>query len=74
MFVRVCSKCGGVNVHRSRRRGLLEYFYSLALMRPYRCFDCNTRFFTFRFAHSMASPDVKRRHRHEHRDEEVPAK
>ena len=40
-----CPQCGGANLRRSRRRGLLERGFSLLGYLPYRCRDCQTRFF-----------------------------
>lgn len=45
---RACPACGGRNVHRSRRHGLLERtLLRLLRLRPYRCPDCNYRFYAF---------------------------
>ena len=41
---KVCPECGEMQVRRSRRRTLADYFLSLAGMRPYRCRECSHRF------------------------------
>ena len=43
-FARQCPMCGGFEVHRSkRRRG--EWILMALALRPYRCWDCDLRFF-----------------------------
>ncbi len=44
MEVLSCPKCGSADVHRSRRKGM-ERFQLRAGRRPYRCWQCQTRFF-----------------------------
>ena len=43
-----CSRCGSVNVSRSRRHGTLEKFLKLVRVLPCRCNECDNRFFRFR--------------------------
>ena len=44
-----CPDCGGNNTFRSRRIGVREWFLHYVLMQsPYRCQDCNERFFHHR--------------------------
>lgn len=46
MHVRVCPRCSGVDVHRSRRKGLYEQtVLPLLRRRPFRCFGCGYRFY-----------------------------
>lgn len=71
MVVRACPKCGSVNVHRSRRRHFPEHLLALVLLRPYRCFDCKTRYFGWRFGKSMAPPDAKHPRRKRNQSEET---
>lgn len=42
-----CSQCGSINVHRSRRRERWERFSRLALVRRFRCHDCNAPIHAF---------------------------
>ncbi|MDT7777716.1 MAG: hypothetical protein QOC99_228 [Acidobacteriota bacterium] len=44
-IARKCAVCGSRNVSRSGRRNLIERLLSLARILPYRCLDCNHRFF-----------------------------
>jgi predicted RNA-binding Zn-ribbon protein involved in translation (DUF1610 family) len=44
---RVCPECGEEKVRRSRRRTLLDYLLSLSGLRPYRCRECNQRFYDY---------------------------
>lgn len=50
----VCPNCGGTSVYRSIRRSALEFLLHCVFFRsPYRCQDCDERFFSFRhFKHS----------------------
>jgi hypothetical protein len=43
---RACPRCNDENVHRSRRRGSIEYLISLVGFRIRRCHACNLRFAT----------------------------
>jgi hypothetical protein len=48
----LCPHCGGTATHRSRRRGLQEWALHHVLFKsPYRCQDCDERFFRSRFGH-----------------------
>jgi hypothetical protein len=56
MRYRQCPKCGGTNVHRSRRKGFYErVLLRLRGLRPYRCVGCNHRYFD-------AVTAIRRRH------------
>jgi len=48
---RRCPQCESRKVHRSRRHGLLERIASAVLISPYRCDNCDHRFFRFRAGH-----------------------
>jgi hypothetical protein len=39
-----CSRCGSNSIRRSKRRGVIEKALSI-VVRPYRCRDCDHRFF-----------------------------
>ena len=39
-----CSRCGSNSIRRSKRRGVIEKALSI-IVRPYRCRDCDHRFF-----------------------------
>ncbi len=41
-----CPRCKCGAVHRSRRRGALDWLMSLMNLRPMRCFTCEKRFYT----------------------------
>lgn len=40
-----CPCCQGEQIHRSRTRGILQRFLTIIFIRPYRCEDCDLRFF-----------------------------
>jgi len=43
-----CPRCDGKNVHRSSRRGIREHAISIFSLYPYRCHDCDRRFYVRR--------------------------
>jgi len=43
-----CPRCDGKNVHRSSRRGIREHALSFFSLYPYRCHDCDKRFYVRR--------------------------
>jgi len=43
-----CPKCRSLDVRLSHRRNPLERCLSLFALRPFRCLDCNVRFWRFR--------------------------
>lgn len=45
-----CPRCDGKNVHRSSRRGIRERAISIFSLYPYRCHDCDKRFYVRRAA------------------------
>jgi len=45
-----CPRCDGKNVHRSSRRGIREHAISIFSLYPYRCHDCDKRFYLRRAA------------------------
>jgi len=50
-----CPECGGGVMHSSRRRGVVEKVLCGVLpIHPYRCNDCDYRFFRLRLANSAA--------------------
>jgi hypothetical protein len=52
-----CPNCESQFISRSRRRGFVErVFLRLALVWPYRCDDCDTRFWGFQREVPGASP------------------
>ena len=54
-----CPVCRGRSIRRSTRRNLIEKMQSLMGRYPYRCFDCQTRFFEFRVPHKSGAKSVK---------------
>ena len=46
-----CPQCGGGTTYRSRRNGVIEWlFHHVLKQSPYRCKDCDERFFHHRLA------------------------
>jgi len=43
----VCPKCESHNCQRSRRRSALDYIFGVTKIRPWRCGNCNVRFFAW---------------------------
>ena len=43
-----CPACGSANVRRSQRRNVFENALRGLRLRPWRCLDCQARFFRFR--------------------------
>jgi DNA-directed RNA polymerase subunit RPC12/RpoP len=42
----VCPRCGSSYISKSRRRGLIDFlFHTLLFTDPYRCMDCDFRFY-----------------------------
>jgi len=53
-MVRSCPFCRSLDVRRSHRKGLFEViFLPLALMRPYRCNDCERRHYNLFFTQKV---------------------
>jgi hypothetical protein len=45
----LCPNCAGKDIRRSRRQGFFErYLLPVARLRPYRCDDCDQRFYAKR--------------------------
>src|SRR5689334_6859676 len=53
-----CPHCGSEACRRSRRRGAVEYMIGVTRIRPWRCGECDTRFFGW----SVAIPHVRYAH------------
>ena len=52
----ICPNCQGPSCFRSRRRGALEFFFHYVLFTsPYRCEDCDTRYFRTRISSDAKS-------------------
>ena len=48
MNARICPQCHSLDVHRSRRRGLVERFLlALIFKRPFRCNKCKARYYGY---------------------------
>ena len=54
---RQCPACGGEDVRRSRRKSLKDRLAALALMRPFRCADCDVRHYAFLFRKRIPQPN-----------------
>jgi hypothetical protein len=57
-----CSNCDSTRIHLSRRKGFLEkVILAMIFVRPFRCEECDDRFFRWRFStNPNASPSDKR--------------
>jgi DNA-directed RNA polymerase subunit RPC12/RpoP len=50
-----CPRCGSNTVYRSRRRGVIErHLFSAISLRPYRCENCDSRFYLRRMTAQTA--------------------
>ena len=57
---RFCPYCGGSEVYRSHRRGTMERYLLRAVgVRPFRCVNCNARFYRRGDSDGRASHDIK---------------
>jgi hypothetical protein len=54
-----CPRCDSPHVRRSMRRGLAEFLFKLALVLPYRCENCNSRFYRFGLSSRLLKPSSK---------------
>ena len=57
-----CPACGSANIRRSQRRNVFENALRSLRLRPWRCLDCQERFFRFRRRSSNPLPKDKRPH------------
>jgi hypothetical protein len=57
----VCPKCGGTQIGRTHRNGLLERVVSLAYIYPFRCATCQRRFRRFRWGARYVRVPLDRR-------------
>ena len=57
---RRCPHCGGPEVFRSHRRGTMKRFLLRAVgVRPFRCVDCNARFYGLRDSYGPTSQGLR---------------
>jgi predicted RNA-binding Zn-ribbon protein involved in translation (DUF1610 family) len=57
---RHCPHCGSAEVYRSHRRGTMERYLLRAVgVRPFRCVNCDARFYGRRDSHGPTSQDVR---------------
>ena len=57
---RPCPHCGSPEVFRSHRRGTVERYLLRAIgVRPFRCVNCNARFYRHKHSDDPASRDIK---------------
>jgi hypothetical protein len=57
---RPCPRCGGSEVFRSHRRGPTERYLLRAVgVRPFRCVNCNARFYGGRNSYGPTSQDLR---------------
>ena len=59
-----CPACGSANIRRSQRRNAVENVLYGLRVRPWRCLDCQARF--FRFRRWQPNPLAKDQRGHEH--------
>jgi transcriptional regulator NrdR family protein len=57
-----CPACGSANIRRSQRRNVFENALRGLRMRPWRCQDCQARFFRFRRRQPNRPAKEKRPH------------
>jgi hypothetical protein len=57
-----CPACGSANTRRSQRRNVFENALRALRLRPWRCLDCQSRFFRFRLHRPNPLPKEKRPH------------
>jgi hypothetical protein len=49
----ICPACESSQIHQSRRRGIIERkVFALIFLRPFRCEECDLRFFRWSFANN----------------------
>jgi hypothetical protein len=58
-IMHACPRCASLNTRRSKRK-VLEKFLALLFVRPYRCRDCNNRFFNGMTKLRLRSSDLHR--------------
>ena len=51
----VCPHCGSSYVARSRKKGLLDFLFSVFHIKPYRCLSCDHRHYRYRPADSRTN-------------------
>jgi DNA polymerase II large subunit len=57
---RPCPYCGGSEIFRSHRRGAVEKYLLRAIrVRPFRCVDCDARFYRLKHSGAPESQDIK---------------
>ena len=57
---RFCPYCGGSEIFRSHRRGAMErYIFRPIGLRPFRCVNCNARFYRLKRSDGSESQDIK---------------
>jgi ribosomal protein L33 len=42
---KLCPRCGSKYVHRSHHQGMIDLVFRAVLLRPFRCEDCDGRFY-----------------------------
>jgi DNA-directed RNA polymerase subunit RPC12/RpoP len=66
-----CPVCRSRAIRRSVRRNIVERLRSLTGQYPYRCYDCQTRFFAFRTPHEASGNEAVEAQREEADREEA---
>jgi hypothetical protein len=56
-----CPDCQNAQVRRSKTRGIVESLLALLLIRPYRCQECDCRFFRWSILHKPKATGPTRR-------------
>ena len=56
----VCPNCSSSEIFRSHRRGAMEKYLLRAVgVRPFRCVNCDARFYRRSYSDGRASQDIK---------------
>lgn len=57
-----CPNCDNTRIHLSRRKGFLERgILAMIFIRPFRCDECDGRFFRWRFSTNSSAPSRDKR-------------
>jgi hypothetical protein len=65
-----CPVCRSRSVRRSARRNFMERLWSFGGRFPYRCYECQTRFYAFKVSHDEAEKTARSREQQHEEDED----
>jgi hypothetical protein len=63
MRTRKCASCGSLRVHSSRRKSIPDWLAGALLLKPFRCADCEERYYDFFWAKKAPGTGSRRRRR-----------